>query len=229
MFTGITHTTGSINQTAGDVPTLSNWANCPAEVSGQGHKGVGGYSQDTLCSHKSPLSRDAHVCCHQSLWGVCGVQGDLTLSAELLKIGQKLGSCSIYEVNKSKSFYLADVPDCLLRVNAPVPRKRKRRGVQAGRLVKLKAWLALSPDVVGSSVIPQDYRTLLRYYLSRRTSVSVGTWLLPVVGELEEIYALCPRRSSSSRASGGGVIPGNLQTYISMWMYRFMLSPFIFM
>ncbi|XP_028313944.1 kinesin-like protein KIF2A [Gouania willdenowi] len=113
------------------------------------------------------------------------------------------------KIAKSGSFYLVDLPAHLLRVNALLPRKRKRRGVRSGRLVKLKAWLALSPTAVWSSELPWDYRDCFFRYVSRRTLAPVGAWLVPITGQQEDLCELRPRRSSFWVSEG--VSPANLR------------------
>ncbi|KAJ0065784.1 hypothetical protein NL108_018499 [Boleophthalmus pectinirostris] len=89
----------------------------------------------------------------------------------------------------SDSFYLVDVPVCLLHA------QEGRRGVRADRRVKLKARLARSPD-----------------FVFRRTPVPVGVWLVVfglLVGQQEDVYVLRLSHRSSLQASGG-VTPGSL-------------------
>uniref|UniRef100_A0AAV2KBA4 Uncharacterized protein n=1 Tax=Knipowitschia caucasica TaxID=637954 RepID=A0AAV2KBA4_KNICA len=70
---------------------------------------------------------------------------------------------------RSRPSNLSDFPDYLLRVQALLPRKRRRRGVRSGRRVRLKSWLVLSPELLRFPVnIPRDSEACCRRFLSPR-------------------------------------------------------------
>ncbi|XP_032364380.1 uncharacterized protein LOC116678744 [Etheostoma spectabile] len=129
---------------------------------------------------------------------------------ELLHIKVLLDSCAEYNNNgssKSRPSYLADIPEHLLRLKALLPRKRRRRGVRSGRLVRLKSWLALSPDLALSHAgIPQEYDACFYRLISRRIFAPAGSFLVPVVGQLDECLAV-----RHCRPRLRGVNPGHLQ------------------
>ncbi|KAA8578195.1 hypothetical protein FQN60_005407, partial [Etheostoma spectabile] len=75
-------------------------------------------------------------------------------------------------------------------LKALLPRKHRRRGLSSGRLGRLKSWLALSPDLAWSNAgIPQEYEAFYRL-ISRRISAPAGSFLVPVVGQLDECLAV---------------------------------------
>nr|XP_057931074.1 DENN domain-containing protein 2A isoform X4 [Doryrhamphus excisus] len=132
---------------------------------------------------------------------------------ELLKIQHIVAVCVKQEhwgSHKPRPSYLSDVPNFLLRAEPSLPRKRRRRrGTRGGRLVKLKAWLAFSPEVARSPHnIPSDYNDCFRRFLSRRFLAFVGAWLVPIVGQHDECPVLRTRRPHWAAA---GVSPGNLR------------------
>ncbi|KAK7880964.1 hypothetical protein WMY93_032418 [Mugilogobius chulae] len=113
--------------------------------------------------------------------------------------------------NKPRPAYLADVPEYLLRVKALLPKKRRRRGVHGGRLVRLKSWLVLSPELLDPANIPQDYAACYRRFLARRKlapAVIAATWLQPVCGPWDNPMPVRLRRSGLRDL--GGVNPANL-------------------
>lgn len=90
-------------------------------------------------------------------------------------------------------------------VNVPLPKKLKRPGRRAGRLVKLKALLAFSPNAVWATSLPSDYKDCFSCFIPRRFLAPVGVWLvpmLPIIGQQEDICLLLPRHPSFRISSG---------------------------
>lgn len=131
---------------------------------------------------------------------------------DLLKIKNFVEQCAEYccdEPNKPCPTYLADIPDYLLRVRALLPERRKRRGVRSGRLVRLKSWLVLCPELQQCPWnIPQDYEACYRRF-ARCKLVTAAAWLLPVHGVWGDVGSV--RLSQSRLRRLGGVNPANLQ------------------
>ncbi|KAK7879796.1 hypothetical protein WMY93_033538 [Mugilogobius chulae] len=74
------------------------------------------------------------------------------LALLMFRIKSYVDTCVEYrcdEPNKPCPAFLADVPEYLLRVKALLPKKRRRRGVRGGRLVRLLA--CTFSGAVGSS------------------------------------------------------------------------------
>ena len=134
---------------------------------------------------------------------------------ELLKIKASVDCLVVPGQDDQRNFVpplLADIPAYLLHVKDSLPRRRKRhrrRGTRAGRLVRVKAWLAISPESAQfSRSDPPEYGAYRRLS-SRRPPALVRTWLLPVVDPYEEFHGL---RSVLPRLRRlGGVNHGNLK------------------
>ncbi|KAK7933278.1 hypothetical protein WMY93_004174 [Mugilogobius chulae] len=91
----------------------------------------------------------------------------------------------------------------------PVRRRRRRRGVRSGRLVKVKALLAHSPDLMNHPEKFPDYlRPCFLRLASRRNLAPLGASLVPL-GGLKVELAVRPRRVR--RRGSGGANLGNLQ------------------
>lgn len=128
---------------------------------------------------------------------------------ELLNIKVLVDSCAEYHYDGSKArpSYLADVPEHLLHLKALLPRKRRRRGVRSGRLVRLKSWLAHWPGLAwSSSSIPRGYEACFHRLVSGRTIARAGRCLVPIVGQQEKNFPV-----RHSRPLPRGVNPGNLR------------------
>lgn len=106
--------------------------------------------------------------------------------------------------------HLADFPVHLFRAEASLPRRRRCRGTRSGQLVRIKAWLAYSPELVyHPHCIPLEYGACFRCFVSRRALVPDATWLVPIVGLSEEYLILRPHLPRRRRL--GGVNLCNLQ------------------
>ncbi|KAK7933543.1 hypothetical protein WMY93_004439 [Mugilogobius chulae] len=105
--------------------------------------------------------------------------------------------------------YLTDVPVFLRRIPALPVKKRRRRGVRSGRIVKVKALLAHSPDLMNyPEKLPDHLRGCFFRLASRRNLAPLGASLAPL-GGLKVELAVRPRRFR--RRGSGGANLGNLQ------------------
>lgn len=95
-----------------------------------------------------------------------------------------MNTCTAENSEKSNSLcapFQADVPEYLCRIEALMGKKRQRRGVQGGRLVKLEAMLMVSPELLGSpGNIPQDLLACFHSFESRCNLAPLRAWLIPL-------------------------------------------------
>ncbi|KAI9541123.1 hypothetical protein NQZ68_033582 [Dissostichus eleginoides] len=116
---------------------------------------------------------------------------------ELLKIKENVGFFAKFGQGghtNSPPPLLSDVPADLLRGRPLLP--RRRRGTRSGRLVRVKEWLACSPELAQQPRrFPREYGPCFHRLVSRRPLAMVGTWLVPVADPTQELHVLRPQWS----------------------------------